>query len=115
MTSSWKDAVVQSPSGVLLRLHVVPGSSKTVFPAGYNEWRRCIEMRVAGDAKENKANTDVKATLATFFHLSSKDLRIVSGEKSREKTILLANIKLDVVIKQLEEQINGPNTGARGT
>jgi len=100
--------VASAPSGVLLRLHVVPGSSKAMFPAGYNEWRRCLEIKVAGEAKDNKANEDVLATLAGFFHCSSKDLRIVSGEKSREKTVLLVNMRLDAVLKKLEERVHGP-------
>jgi uncharacterized protein (TIGR00251 family) len=115
MTSSWKDAVASSPAGVLLRLHVVPGSSKTVFPAGYNEWRRCLEIKVAGEAKENKANIDVIETVAAYFHLASKDVSLVNGERRREKTLLLTNIRLDTVLTQLKEQLNGSKTGARGT
>jgi uncharacterized protein (TIGR00251 family) len=107
MTSTWRDTVTQSSEGVLLRLHVVPGSSKSVFPAGYNEWRHCLEIKVPGEAKENKANTDVLATLAAFFHCSSKDLRIVTGEKSREKTILLVNKRLENVLKALEAASHG--------
>jgi uncharacterized protein (TIGR00251 family) len=107
MTSTWKDAVTQSSEGVLLRLHVVPSSSKSVFPAGYNEWRHCLERKVPGEAKENKANTDVVATLAAFFHCSSKDLRIVTGEKSREKTVLLVNKRLENVLKTIEDASHG--------
>ena len=107
MTSTWNDTVTQSSEGVLLRLHVVPGSSKSVFPAGYNEWRHCLEIKVPGEAKENKANTDVLATLAAFFHCSSKELRIVTGEKSREKTVLLVNKRLENVLKTLEVASHG--------
>jgi len=106
MVSSWKDAVTSSQEGVLLRLHVVPCSAKAVFPAGYNEWRHCFEMKVAGEAKENKANTDVVETIAAYFHLASKDVRIVNGEKSREKTVLLTNIRMDSVLKRLEESFH---------
>jgi len=107
MTSTWKDAVTQSSEGVMLRLHVVPSSSKTVFPAGYNEWRHCLEIKVTGEAQENKANAEVLATLAAFFHCSSKDLQIVTGEKSREKTILLVNKRLENVLKTLEVASHG--------
>lgn len=115
MTSSWKDAVTSSQAGVLLRLHVVPNSSKALFPAGYNEWRRCLEIKVAGEAKENKANIAVIETVAFYFHLASKDVRVVNGERRREKTLLLTNIRLDNILKQLKEQLNGSETSARGT
>jgi uncharacterized protein (TIGR00251 family) len=107
MTSTWKDAVTRSSEGVLLRLHVVPGSSKSVFPAGYNEWRHCLEIKVTGEAKENKANTEVLATVAAFFHCSTKDLRIVTGEKSREKMILLIKSQMDAVLERLSEALHG--------
>ncbi len=108
MTSSWKDAVVGAPSGVLVRVHVVPGSSKTVFPVGYNEWRRCLEIKVKGEAKDNKANAEVLETVAGFFHCASKDVRIVKGEKSREKTVLLAGVARDDVLAKLEVSLHGP-------
>lgn len=97
----------RAPKGVLLRLHVVPGSSKAMFPAGYNEWRHCLEIKVVGEAKDNKANAEVLATLAGFFQCSSKDVRIVIGEKSREKTVLLTNMGRDTVLSKLEEHLHG--------
>ncbi|HVQ01632.1 MAG TPA: DUF167 domain-containing protein [Candidatus Thermoplasmatota archaeon] len=99
--------MARSPEGVLLRLHVVPGASNIVFPAGYNEWRHCLEIKVKGLAQDNKANVDVLMTLAAFFHCSPKDLRIVHGEKSREKTILLANRTMDALLTALEEHFHG--------
>ncbi len=96
-----------APSGVLVQVHVVPGSSKTVFPAGYNEWRHCLEIKVKGEAKDNKANAEVLETLAGFFHCSSKDIRIVKGQKSREKTVLLAGFSRDSVLAKLEESFHG--------
>jgi uncharacterized protein (TIGR00251 family) len=107
MTSLWKDAVTQSSEGVLLRLHVVPGSSETLFPVGYNEWRHCLEIKVAGEARGNAANTEVRETLAGFFHCSSNDVHIVSGEKSREKTVLLIKARLGDVLTKLGERLDG--------
>jgi hypothetical protein len=78
-----------------------------VFPAGYNEWRHSLEIKVTGEGKENKANTDVLATLAAFFDCPSKDLRIVSGEKGREKTVLFVNKRLENVLKTLEVAFHG--------
>jgi uncharacterized protein (TIGR00251 family) len=101
--TSWKDAVTRSPEGVLLRLHTVPGSSAAVFPAGYNEWRRCFEIKVKGEARENKANSDVVDVVSGFFHLPSRAVRVVDGMKSREKTILLTGVSLEKVFGVLED------------
>ena len=105
--TSFKDAVKQSPQGVLLCLHVVPGSSQAMFPAGYNQWRNCIEIKVRSEAKENKANTEVVETIARFFQLSTKDVLVKSGQKGREKTVVIQKISVDAVCQKLEGLLHG--------
>jgi uncharacterized protein len=104
---SLKDAVKQSSQGVLLCLHVVPGSSQAMFPAGYNQWRNCIEIKVRSEAKENQANVEVVETIARFFQLSTHDVQVLSGQKSREKTVVLSKLSVDVVCRKLEGSLNG--------
>lgn len=103
---SYKDAVKESSQGVILSLHVIPGSSQTVFPHSYNQWRRSIEMKVQAQAKDNKANNEVLETIAGFFKLSTKEVKLISGEKNREKTVCLKNISLLAVTKLLKESLD---------
>ncbi len=105
--TSFKDAIKSSKQGVILCLHVVPGSSQVVFPAGYNQWRKCIEIKVCSAAKENKANNEVIEVVAKFFRISEKDVILMSGQKSREKTICLSKISIENVCSQLEESFHG--------
>jgi uncharacterized protein (TIGR00251 family) len=100
---TYKDAVSCSTNGVLIRVHVVPGSSHSVFPAGYNQWRKCLEMRVSAEAKENQANTAVVETIASFFKTSPENVVLVSGQKSREKTVCLTNVPLEKACSALED------------
>jgi len=90
-----------------LCLHVVPGSSQAMFPAGYNQWRNCIEIKVRSEAKENKANTEVVETIARFFQLSTKDVLVKSGQKGREKTVVIQKISVDAVCQKLEGLLHG--------
>jgi uncharacterized protein len=105
--TSFTDAVKQSTQGVILSLHVVPGSSQTLFPAGYNPWRKCIEIKVKAAAKDNKANEEVVVTVAGFFQISPKDVILVSGEKSREKTVVLKKTSVSAVCQKLEGLLHG--------
>ena len=105
-TKSSKDAVKQSTQGVIISLHVVPGSSQIVFPAGYNQWRNCIEIKVKSEAKDNKANTEVVHTIAAYFQVSLKDVSLVSGQKSREKTVALKKVPAETVCKRLKESLH---------
>ena len=105
--TSFKDAVKESKEEVLLQLHVVPGSFQSVFPAGYNQWRKRIEIKVESEAKDNKANIEVRETIASFFQLPVKDVTLISGLKSREKTVSLSHVSLDEVYRKLMESLHG--------
>jgi len=105
--TSVKDAAWQSFQGVFLRVHVTPGSSRTMFPTGYNPWRNSIEIKVQSSAKENKANSEVVETIAGFFGLASKNVVISSGLKNREKTVILKQIAFETVLQKLERSLHG--------
>jgi len=105
--TSYRDAMRTSSQGVFLYLHVSPGSSQTMFPSNYNPWRKSIEIKVRSKAAENKANIEVLETIARFFNLVEKDVVLVSGDKQREKTVLLKKISLNVVEGKLKEYFNG--------
>jgi uncharacterized protein (TIGR00251 family) len=49
--------------GAVLNLFVTAGSRKIVFPAGVNNWRKCIDISVTAAAKDNKANKEVIKTI----------------------------------------------------
>jgi uncharacterized protein (TIGR00251 family) len=105
--TSFKDAIKSSNQGVLLCLHVVPGSSQILFPAGYNQWRKCIEIKVQSEAKNNKANNEVVEIIAGFFKISPKNVIMVSGQKGREKTVTIKKISIDRIYERLEESFHG--------
>ena len=104
---SCKNAISLSRDGVLIKLHVIPSSSQSVFPAGYNEWRKCIEIKVKAEAKENKANNEVVEKIAEYFNISPKDIYIISGQQGREKTISIRNVQIDKICKKIEESLHG--------
>jgi uncharacterized protein (TIGR00251 family) len=105
--TSFKAAIKNSNQGVLLCLHVVIGSSQVAFPAGYNQWRKCIEIKVRSAAKDNRANNEVIETVAGFFRVPRKNVILVSGQKSKEKTVCISKISKDMACSQLEESLHG--------
>ena len=93
--------------GVLLKLHVFPHAKHPCFPAGYNTWRQCIDIKVSAEAQGNKANQAVIRDVARYFSLSPGDIVIVAGMNTREKTLLLKHISRETVWKKLEESLHG--------
>ena len=105
--TSFTDAIKRSNQGVLLCLHVIPGSSQNIFPVKYDQWRKSLEIKVKSEAKDNKANTETIETVAGFFRLPVKDVVLASGEKSRKKTVCLKNTSVDVVTAKLQGSLHG--------
>jgi len=100
-------AIKNQQDGTFLTLFVIANSSSTIFPAGYNEWRKTIEIKVCSPAKDNKVNIEVIKTIADFFDKKISDVLIISGNKTREKTVLIRNISKGDVINKLKVSMNG--------
>ena len=103
----YDDLIGKNSEGVTINLNVTPDAKKNVFPCGYDEWRKTIHMKVCSPAKNNKANLEVLKTVADFFDRSIKDVFIISGEKNKEKKILIKKISTGDVICKLQESLNG--------
>jgi uncharacterized protein (TIGR00251 family) len=101
------EAIRQHKDAVLLDLFVTPNARHNVFPAGYNNWRKRIEIKIISEAKENKANKEVIRTLATYFQIAEKNVSIVRGDKSREKGIVIKHISTEEIIHKIRESLNG--------
>jgi len=95
--------VNDSENKLKIKIHVVPGSPKSIFPAGYNKWRKSLEIRVKSKAIENKANIEVIEKISSFFQIPSKNISIVSGKKSKDKVVLLENLNFTDAYKKIKD------------
>lgn len=88
-----EDAVSEGKDGTFVRVEVSPGSKKVGF--GYNEWRKAIEVKVKSPAQSGKANRELLKLLSDVLGQAE----IVSGEKSRVKTVKVSATKEEVLEK----------------
>ena len=93
--------------GVVIDLFVTPNADVNLLPAGVNNWRKRIEIKVCSIAKDNQANLEVIKLIANFYNKPIKNIFVLSGKKTREKTILIKDISKDAVLKKLKESLNG--------
>jgi len=100
-------ALKKHRNGVIINLFVTPNAKKSVFPAGFNKWRKSIEIKVCANAKDNQANLETIKIVADFFKTPINNIYILSGKKRRQKTILIKENSVDDVIKMLKESLNG--------
>ena len=98
--------LTRSAEGTLLKVHVVPGAKKTRITG---EAEGSIRVRVQAPPVEGKANEELLGLLAREFGLKKGGVRLVRGEKSRSKTVLLAGVSLPRARALLSEALSGDN------
>lgn len=80
-----KDLIKQMPDGLLIRIKIVPNSSKNdiIIEEDF------IKVKVTAQPIENKANKALVEFLSKRFKIPKTYIQIIKGETSKEKTILL--------------------------
>ena len=94
------EAVWESEKGVFLRVIVRPMSKEREFLAMVNE--RDIVANLKSPAREGKANTELVKRLSKHLGLSTSNVTLVSGHKSKEKTILILGLDRIQVLQKLK-------------
>jgi uncharacterized protein len=72
---------------IVLELHVQPGASRTEFAGKHGER---LKVRLKEKAADGKANDALVEFLAQHYRVAKRDVRIVSGLKSRQKRVVIA-------------------------
>ena len=96
MQSKLTNAVKTSDEGTLVYLRVQPNSKEEAITLA--EWEPRVNVKVRAPAVGGKAN---EAVIRLFSELGA--CKIVSGAKSRKKTLVVDNTA-DEVLKMLEEK-----------
>ena len=83
-----------------LQLRVSPGAAS---PGIVGRYGAAWKVRVTQAPEDGKANAAVVRLLADTLALPARDVEIVSGHASRDKTIALAGIDRDELERRLTE------------
>jgi uncharacterized protein (TIGR00251 family) len=91
-------AIQQVANGVIFRVKVVPGSSKTVI-CGWLD--KMIKVKVATAPEKGKANECLLEFLAKQLGVKRRDVNIISGHASSIKQLHIAAISAETLLKKL--------------
>ena len=99
--------LIQTLDGALLmEVEIRPGSSQQGV-TGFNEWRSRLIIAVKAEAKQGQANRAVVHVIAQQFHLSTSDVTVVTGHRSRKKRLRLESLALADLLLRLNEVLEG--------
>ena len=97
-----QDAVQSDREGVLIKLLVTTGASRSGF-RGYDEWRKCIRITVKSQPRKGEANEEIVSMISGWFGLEESSVAIVSGLKERSKTVSVRGMDVERVLQVLTE------------
>jgi hypothetical protein len=78
----------RTPEGWVLAVHAQPGAKRTEIAGLHGE---ALKVRIAAPALDGRANVALTAFIAERLGLPKSKVRVVRGERSREKRVLVAD------------------------
>jgi uncharacterized protein (TIGR00251 family) len=78
-------AIEERADGVVLRVRVQPKASREAISGSVD----ALKVALMAPPVDGEANAALIALIAKRFHLPKSALRLISGEKSREKTVFV--------------------------
>ncbi len=104
----------QSSRGITVNIRLAPKAGRTCADgvARASDGRFYLRARVTAVPEKGKANKALLKLLAKEWGLSQSRLRIVAGDKDRDKTVLLEGDGDDIT-HMLKEWFDGRDSGER--
>lgn len=95
--------ITESPDGVIFSVHVQPRASKNEICGVQGE---AIRLRLTSPPVEGAANKLCTEFLAGLLGVAKSRVTIIHGDKSRHKTVRIAGVSREAVLKLLERFLN---------
>ena len=96
MTCPWQ----HTAQGVRLRVHLQPRASHNRVVGTYGE---TLKIALTAPPVEGAANAALLRFLASQLHIPVSSVSLLSGEKSREKQVLICTTNSEQIMRSLTE------------
>ncbi|MFW9809454.1 MAG: DUF167 domain-containing protein [Candidatus Thorarchaeota archaeon] len=92
-------AIWESEKGTFIRFLVRPNSKEREFIVGISSENVMVNLK--SPARQGKANTELVKRLTKVLGISTSSVRLVSGHKTKEKTLLIHGLGVQDVQRML--------------
>lgn len=100
MSSSIDDCFEIRGNDIIIKVKIVPGSSKNKIIGVYND---ALKISIAAPPVEGKANKKCIAYLAKYFDVAKSKIEIISGQTSKNKLIKIYDISPKEFLDKIEK------------
>ncbi len=95
--------LIQTTQGIIFNVKLVPNSSFSKVVDYTDDY---IRIKISSPPIENRANKELIEFCSKLFDVNKSKIKIVSGEKSKIKKVLLCEAKIDEVTQKLMFVLN---------
>ncbi|MCK4240393.1 MAG: YggU family protein [Candidatus Atribacteria bacterium] len=100
MKSSINDCFKIVGNDIVIKVKIVPGSSKDKIIGIYND---ALKIAIAAPPVEGKANKKCIAYLAKCFDIAKSKIEIISGQTSKNKLIKINDVSQKDFLDKIEK------------
>ncbi len=83
----------------MLSVHVVPRSSRCRIQGIHGD---ALKVSLNSPPVDGRANAELISFLADTFHVHRRQIKLIGGDSSRKKRILIKGIKADSIVGCIE-------------
>ncbi len=102
MNSSINDCFKITGNDILVKVRIVPGSSKNKIVGVYNN---ALKIAITSPPVDGKANKKCIAYLAKYFDIAKSKSEIISGQTSKNKLIKIYDISQEEFLDKMEKVV----------
>jgi len=102
MNSGINDYFKITGNDIVIKVKIVPGSSKNKIIGVYNN---ALKITITAPPVEGKANKKCIAYLAKYFDVAKLKVEIISGKNSKNKLIKIYDISQKEFLDKIEKDI----------
>ena len=85
---------------MIISIHVIPGSSQNQYQ-GLKDGTVCIKL--TAPPVDGAANAALIKFLSKSLKINKSHIKLISGEKSRDKKVQIDGLELEEICKKLEK------------
>lgn len=90
-------------ASIILRCEISPNSKENGVK-GINQWRNRLQVDIAEPAVSNRANLELISYLSKLLKIDKKQLEIISGRKTRLKSVLVLGLGVEEIQQKLSSE-----------
>ncbi len=100
MSSSINDYFKIAGNDIVIKVKIVPGSSKNKIVGVYND---ALKITITAPPVEGKANKKCITYLAKYFDVAKSKVEIISGKSCKNKLIKIYDISQEIFLEKIKK------------